>query len=86
MLGGSDILGMAATFLQRDIFVIHLEGDSEKWSCRKYHPTKVQLHGRVLDTAKEYPLSIMACIDDLQAAKIEVTDTLPLVLRFLGRH
>ena len=75
--GGSDILGMAATFLQRDIFVIHFDGDIEQWSCRKYHPTKVQLHGRVLDTAKEYPLSITACIDDLQAAKIEVNDTLP---------
>ena len=75
------MLAMAATFLQRDIFVIHLEGDIETWRCRKYHPTKVQLHGRVYDTAKEYPQSIMACIDDLQAAKIEVTDTLPLVLR-----
>ena len=84
--GGSYILGMAATFLQRDIFVIHFEGDSGQWICRKYHPTKVQLHGRVSDTAKEYPLSITACIDDLQADKIEVTYILPFVLRFWGRH
>uniref|UniRef100_A0AAV1TQ58 OTU domain-containing protein n=1 Tax=Peronospora matthiolae TaxID=2874970 RepID=A0AAV1TQ58_9STRA len=84
--GGSDILGMAATFLQRNFFVIHVEDDNMQWSCRKYHPTKVQLHGSAFDTAKEYPLSITACTDDLQVAKIEVTDTLPLVLRFWGRH
>ena len=54
--GGRAILGFAATFLQRDIYVLNCDGDRDQWSCRKFHPNKKNLHGRVVDAATEHPL------------------------------
>uniref|UniRef100_A0AAV1USB4 CCHC-type domain-containing protein n=1 Tax=Peronospora matthiolae TaxID=2874970 RepID=A0AAV1USB4_9STRA len=84
--GGSDTLGMAATFLQRDIFVVQREEATPQWRCRKYHPVSMTVRGRAVASVKEYPLSIMACIDELQATKVGATQALPLVLRFGGSH
>ena len=84
--GGSAILGFAAPFLQPDIYVLNCDGDRAQWSCRKFHPYKMNLHGRVVVAATEHPLSVMSCIDDLQAAKIDMTVSPPLILRLGGRH
>uniref|UniRef100_A0AAV1TWG6 CCHC-type domain-containing protein n=1 Tax=Peronospora matthiolae TaxID=2874970 RepID=A0AAV1TWG6_9STRA len=84
------LTGFAATpsgrTSHRDIFFVQREEATPQWRCRKYHPVSMTIRGQAVASVKEYPLSIMACIDELQATKVEVTQALPLVLRFGGSH
>ncbi|KAE9338152.1 hypothetical protein PR003_g11649 [Phytophthora rubi] len=85
--GGSDTLGMAAIFLQRDIFTLeYVEGPTTQWRCRKISPSTITKNGRVVETANEYPMSIEACLDEIQSAKIDNPKTPPLIVRYWGRH
>ena len=78
--GGSDTLGMAANFLQRDIYVIqHITGDNSDWVCRKYTPRTITRQRRVVGTSAEYNLTVAECMDEIIAGKIEHPSTPPLI-------
>ncbi|KAG3093201.1 hypothetical protein PI125_g16931 [Phytophthora idaei] len=85
--GGKDTLGMAANFLQRNIFVIKREESPHKeWICRKFSPHTVTRQNRVVEIYKERPLSIEACLDEILARKIVLHGDPPILLWFWGRH
>ena len=81
------MVGLAATFLQRTIFVVEfLTGETYPWRCRKFTPKTVTRHRRRVVTAAEYPLDIMAFMDAVIAAKIDDPRRPPLLLLFQDRH
>ena len=72
---------MAATFLQRAIFVVQQLGNGQTgWSCRKFVLTQVTRHHRVIESTAKNLLSVEELIDDVVAAKILIPELLPLLL------
>ena len=84
--GGSDTLNMAATFFQRDIFVVESGDETTKGRYWKYHPVSLSIKGRVVASAKEYPICFLAFIDEPQATNVAEPQDLSLVLRYGGSH
>ncbi|KAE9211855.1 hypothetical protein PF005_g10841 [Phytophthora fragariae] len=85
--GGSDLMGMAANFVNQDIYVIGRgESSADTWECRRYRPATISRAGRVIETATEHPLSIRECMDEIRVSKIESSRKLSMIVRFWGRH
>ncbi|KAG3206713.1 hypothetical protein PC129_g21675 [Phytophthora cactorum] len=62
------------------------ESPHKEWICRKYSPHTVTRQNRVVETYKERPLSIEACLDEILARKIELHGDPSILLRLWGRH
>ena len=85
--GGSDILGLAANFLSRDIYVLHEEAANMVGQvCHKYSPSVETRNNKAVETVREASLSLSTCVDAIIAAKLEPGTGRPLVLRLSGRH
>ena len=85
--GGSDILGLAANFLSRDIYVLHEEAANMVGQvCHKYSTSVETRNNKAVETVRESQLPHSTCVDETIAAKLDPGIGLPLVLRLSGRH
>ena len=85
--GGCEILGLAANFLSREIYVLHEEAANlVGQACRKYSPSVETRNNKAVETVRESQLPHSTCVDETIAAKLDPGIGLPLVLRLSGRH
>ena len=84
--GGNDIIGLAAMFLRRNIYVLELDDTrANPWSCRQFGPEVLSIKAKSIASFTERPMDILQCLDAIRADIIDSAAT-PIVLRFWGRH
>ncbi|KAI9996223.1 hypothetical protein PInf_013606 [Phytophthora infestans] len=84
--GCSELLAMAANFLQREIFVLAYDTDNKRqWYCSMYKPSTTKRGKQSFEVGLHIPLQLGRCTAMIRAAKLKGSGA-PLVLRHWGEH
>ncbi|CAH0516254.1 unnamed protein product [Peronospora belbahrii] len=80
--GGNDVIGLAAMFLRRSIYVLELEDTrANPWSCRQFEPAVLYIRAKSIASFTERPLDILECLNAIRADIID-SSAPPIVLRY----
>ncbi|KAE9032084.1 hypothetical protein PR002_g9366 [Phytophthora rubi] len=84
--GSSELLAIAANFLQRKIFVLAYDTDGKnQWHCSLFRPSTTMQGKKIYETGQQVPLHLDECVTAIKLEKTQVSRP-PLVLRFWGEH
>ena len=61
--GGSELMAIAANFLQNDIYVIAYNTNGQHdWHCSRFRPSTTKRGYKVIETGLQVPLTLDQCI------------------------
>ena len=84
--GCSEILTIAANFLQHKSFVLaHPEGSQYEWTCSLYRSSTTTRGKKIYETDQQVPMEVGECIKAIQLAKMHDKER-PLILRYWKEH
>ncbi|KAE9357793.1 hypothetical protein PR003_g1618 [Phytophthora rubi] len=84
--GCSEMMALAANFLQRQIFVLAYDTDHKGlWYCSLYKPSTTTRGRQTFEIGQHVPLQLGRCVALIRAAKTRKGQP-PLVIRYWGEH
>lgn len=84
--GCSEMMALAANFLQRQIFVLAYDTDHKGlWYCSMYKPSTTTRGRQTFEIGQHVPLQLGRCVALIRAAKTGKGQP-PLVIRYWGEH
>ncbi|KAL3667570.1 hypothetical protein V7S43_007124 [Phytophthora oleae] len=70
--GCSELMAMAANFLQRPIFVMAYNIDGKRqWNCNMYRPSTATGGSKVFETGQQLMLTVQECVAQIRAHKCQ---------------
>lgn len=84
--GCSELMAIAANFLQRQIFVLaHNTDGKQNWCCSMFRPSTIARGQHIIEIRQQVPLQLDQCIAAVTLAKTS-DQPMPLILRFWGEY